>query len=432
MNSFFNPERPGKMPSTSSTQQRMEFEVDYDRIVFSSPFRSLQNKTQVVPLPEHDFVHTRLTHSLEVSSVARSLGRQAAFALQQNGIEIGSNPSEWGAIAAAAALAHDIGNPPFGHAGELALSEWFQRNSLPDVSPEESADLQSFEGNAQGFRLLTQRKDLKPTFATLGAFTKYPCPSLFEGRDSRKKSQKKFGYFQSEKAIFQEMADALELQRHAGSTEARMRHPLCWLVEAADDICYLIIDLEDAVRMGLVGIGQMVELLEPLLPETDSLNESFQKRSLDEKAGLLRAMAIRELIVQFTQAYVHHFEDLKSGSLDSSLDKLVEKSAALAHLSSFSARHIYQSERVLELQAAGFELLPKLTGMFMEAALDQRQGRKSSSGRLLNLSRMLPFQVQAEDSNYTLARQVLDCISGFSDRKAMDVYQRISGIRMGY
>jgi len=432
MNQFFNPERPGKMPTTSSTQQRMEFEVDYDRIVFSSPFRSLQNKTQVVPLPEHDFVHTRLTHSLEVSSVARSLGRQAAFALQQNGVEIGSSPSEWGAIAAAAALAHDIGNPPFGHAGELALSEWFQQNELSDLSAEELADLHSFEGNAQGFRLLSQRKDLKPTFATLGAFSKYPCPSLYEGRDSRKKSQKKFGYFQSEKTIFLEMADALKLQRHSGQEEAYLRHPLCWLVEAADDICYLIIDLEDAVRMGLVGIVQMVELLEPLLSETESLNESFQKRTLDEKAGLLRAMAIRELIVQFTEAYVRHFESLKSGKLDSSLDKLVEKSSALDQLSTFSAGHIYQSERVLELQAAGFELLPKLTGMFMEAALAQKKGQKKNSGRLLNLWRMLPFQVQPEDSTYVVARQVLDYISGFSDRKAMDLYQRISGIRMGY
>lgn len=432
MNQYFNPERPGKSASISSTEQRMEFEVDYDRIVFSSPFRSLQNKTQVVPLPEHDFVHTRLTHSLEVSSVARSLGRQTAYQLHQQGIDIGSSPSEWGAIAAAAALAHDIGNPPFGHAGELALSEWFQHNHLSGLSAEETYDLEHFEGNAQGFRLLAQRKDLKPTFATLGAFSKYPCPSLFEGRDAKKKSQKKFGYFQSEKEVFNEMADALHLKPHASAPLARMRHPLCWLVEAADDICYLIIDLEDAVRMGLVSIQQMIELVEPLLSETDSLNESFNKRSIDEQAGLLRAMAIRELIGQFSQTYVQHFDALKEGQLDLSLDKLVEKAKVIAQLSSFSARHIYQSSRVLELQAAGFELLPKLTGMFMEAALSQRDGAGANSGRLKNLACMLPFSIDSTSSDYQLARQVLDFISGFSDRKAMDIYQRITGIRMGY
>ena len=243
--------RLGQKAIANTAPSRSAFEQDYDRIIFSHPFRRLQDKTQVHPLPEHDFVHTRLTHSLEVSSVGRSLGKRVGEVLIQRHPELSKNYTlfDFGAIVAAASLAHDLGNPPFGHAGEDAISDFFITHSLGQsfadrVSKSEWEELMKFEGNAQGFRILNKKEyGLKLTYATLGAFTKYPCPALFEERNKSKKSQKKFGYFQSERKVFTEVADELELQKVA--TDVWTRHPLTFLVEAADDICYSIIDLED-------------------------------------------------------------------------------------------------------------------------------------------------------------------------------------------
>lgn len=206
-NTLLSAKRPGQK-STSSESYRSAFEQDYDRIIFSHPFRKLQDKTQVHPLPEHDFVHTRLTHSLEVSSVGRSLGKRVGEVVLERHPELSQHFSlfDFGAIVAAASLAHDLGNPPFGHAGEDALSDFFLENTSfkGAVSEAEWCDLIKFEGNAQGFRILNQQEyGMKLTCATLGAFTKYPCPAYFPSRDKSKKSQKKFGFFQSEKEIFQ-------------------------------------------------------------------------------------------------------------------------------------------------------------------------------------------------------------------------------------
>src|SRR6478609_2252701 len=209
-NQLLSSQRTGQKPVISSEQSRSAFEQDYDRIIFSHPFRRLQDKTQVHPLPEHDFIHTRLTHSLEVSSVGRSLGKRVGEVILQRHPSLQKDFSlfDFGAIVAAASLAHDIGNPPFGHAGEDAISDFFVHNELGKsfqnrVSEAEWCDLIKFEGNAQGFRILNKNQyGLKLTFATLGAFTKYPCPSFFPNRDKSKRSQKKFGFFQSEKEIF--------------------------------------------------------------------------------------------------------------------------------------------------------------------------------------------------------------------------------------
>ncbi len=252
-------------------QSRSAFEQDYDRIIFSHPFRRLQDKTQVHPLPVEDFVHTRLTHSLEVSSVGRSLGKKVGEQILKRHPELNENFSlfDFGAIVAAASLAHDLGNPPFGHAGEDAISDFFLQHpkgqSLkPFVNENACADLTQFEGTAQGFRLLNQKQyGLKLTAATLGAFTKYPCPAFFPGREKSKKSQKKFGYFESEKEIFETVATQLGLTKI--NDHSWNRHPLAFLVEAADDICYGIIDLEDGCRLGLVSIEEAVELMAAIL-----------------------------------------------------------------------------------------------------------------------------------------------------------------------
>lgn len=435
LNQWFNEQRPDSRSSKagSADAHRMEFEVDLDRIIFSRPFRSLQNKTQVVPLPEHDFVHTRLTHSLEVSSVARSLGRQAAQGLMEKGL-LASDAAylspQWGAVCAAAALAHDLGNPPFGHAGEEAISRWFQKNHLPGLSVEEQADLQAFEGNAQGFRLLVGRKDLRPTFATLGAFSKYPCPAYFPKRDKSKRSQKKYGWFRSEEQAFRAMAEACGLPVADESLGAFGRHPLCWLVEAADDISYLLVDLEDAVLMGVVPLTGMLELVQPILGKGFEPNPRFWKRPLADQAGLLRAMAIQQLIRSAGDTYVANAEAYISGALDRSLDELLPESQSMKELQGFSRKHIYQSERVLELQAAGFELLPKLMDMFMEACLDRWEHGDGCSARNRNLTALLPVDCNPDHSVYDLARQVIDFLASFSDRQAMRWYRKLQGIEL--
>ena len=241
--------RKGQRTGMTAESSRSAFEQDYDRIIFSHPFRRLQDKTQVHPLPEHDFVHTRLTHSLEVSSVGRSLGKRAGEIILQRNPELAGDFTlfDFGAIVAAASLAHDLGNPPFGHAGEDSISDFFLHHPAgmqfrQSVSDEQWEDLVRFEGNAQGFRILDKEQyGLRLTYACLGAFTKYPCPAFFPDRDRKRKSQKKFGFFQSEKMAFAEIATDLGLIQT--QKECWCRHPLAFLVEAADDICYSIIDL---------------------------------------------------------------------------------------------------------------------------------------------------------------------------------------------
>src|SRR6187402_1547756 len=275
-NTLLSPQRSGQKQSVTAEPSRSAFEQDYDRIIFSHPFRRLQDKTQVHPLPEQDFVHTRLTHSLEVSSVGRSLGKRVGEEILKRHPELNADFSsfDFGAIVAGASLAHDLGNPPFGHAGEDSISDFFLHDPAGQsfkekVTAAEWADLTKFEGNAQGFRILNKNQyGLKLTFATLGAFTKYPCPALFPERDKSKRSQKKFGFFQSEKEIFREVASQLELIQVSDYVSGR--HPLAFLVEAADDICYSIIDLEDGCSLGLVSYEEAKSLFENVLTKNKS------------------------------------------------------------------------------------------------------------------------------------------------------------------
>lgn len=416
-----------------SDANRSAFEVDFDRIIFSHPFRSLQNKTQVVPMPDHDFVHTRLTHSLEVSSVGRSLGRQAGQYICKQFPEIeeqGITVFEIGSIVAAACLAHDLGNPPFGHAGEAAISNFFRKLDLSEFSLKEKEDLLHFEGNAQGFRLLVTRKDLHPTLATLGAFTKYPCASIFPGKDKSRKSQKKFGFFQSEKQDFESVADTLGMLR---SGEAWVRHPLSFLVEAADDLCYLLIDMEDAVATRKIHIRDFEALMVNVLQSDMPGGESYQARPIIEKAGLLRAMGISRLVQSCVQAFEENFVAIMAGNFETALTDCIPEASALKEISRFSAEEIYNSPDVLALQAAGFEVLPELTGMFLFAMDDCAENGRKASAQHKNLCRLLPFplgEIEKMDNRYLRIRWLLDFISGLSDRNAMDMYARIKGIRL--
>ena len=431
--------RKGQKPGISSESSRSAFEQDYDRIIFSHPFRRLQDKTQVHPLPEHDFVHTRLTHSLEVSSVGRSLGKRAGEIILQRHPELGRDFSlfDFGAIVAAAALAHDLGNPPFGHAGEDSISDYFLHHPdglrfRKDVNEAQWQDLIKFEGNAQGFRILNKEEyGLRLTFASLGAFTKYPCASHFPARDKKRKSQKKYGFFQSEKEAFREVADDLGLVQTAPDTWNR--HPLAFLVEAADDICYSIIDLEDGCRLGLITFEQTVELLSGIL--RDKLNKSKLNNTsdLNQKLGVLRALAIGELIDACTEVFLSQEQGMLDGTFDQALTDLCVFRDSLTEISKVSIQKIYHAKHVVEIEASGHQVLPGLLEEFTETGIHiigQKQSRKYNNLRLL-----LPFDIAGSIGSrpgdvYHMLRSVTDFISGLTDRHALSLYRKIKGISL--
>lgn len=429
--------RKGHKTGTSAESSRSAFEQDYDRIIFSHPFRRLQDKTQVHPLPEHDFVHTRLTHSLEVSSVGRSLAKRAGEVILQRHPELGAEFSlfDFGAIVAAAALAHDLGNPPFGHAGEDSISDFFLHHPggqrfRANVSQEEWSDLTRFEGNAQGFRILNKEQyGLRLTFATLGAFTKYPCTAWLPTRDKKKKSQKKFGFFQSEKDAFADVAADLTLIDQGNNSWCR--HPLAFLVEAADDICYSIIDLEDGCRLGLVSFENTVELLSGILREKLDRRKLETTGDLNQKLGILRAMAIGELIEASTQVFLDHEQDLLDGRFDEALTDLSVFSGALKEISLVSIEKIYHSKNVVEIEASGHQVLPGLLDEFTETGLhlmEKRASRKYNNLSLLLGSDVVSSITSNPGDHYLMLRNVVDFISGLTDRHALSLYRKIKGI----
>ncbi len=428
---LLSPHRQNQKTGTEAVS-RSSFEQDFDRIIFSHPFRKLQDKTQVHPLPEHDFVHTRLTHSLEVSSVGRSLGKRAGEVIMERHPELNNNFSsfDFGAITAAAALAHDMGNPPFGHAGEAALSEYF-KNKTFDVTPAQHEDLVNFEGNAQGFRILNKKQfGLRLTYATLGAFTKYPCPSLLPGRDKKKKSQKKFGYFQSEAEAFKDVAESLGLTPALNGAQAWCRHPLAFLVEAADDICYSIIDLEDGCRMGLVSFNDTVDLLAPILGSKLDKQKLSTSAGLNEKLGVLRALTIGELIEASTQVFLDNEKSILDGSFDTALTNLCKFKDALSVIEKVSIDKIYRTHTVVEIEASGHEVLPGLLHEFVTAGMEL--SNPDASKKYKNLALLFPEEIRLEiadqKNTYTILRSVIDFISGLTDRHALSLYRKIKGI----
>lgn len=419
----------------SSEPSRSSFEQDYDRIIFSHPFRRLQDKTQVHPLPEHDFVHTRLTHSLEVSSVGRSLGKRVGEVILDRYPQLKKDFSlfDFGAVVAAASLAHDLGNPPFGHAGEEGLSDFFSNNLeyKPKLAEAEWTDLIKFEGNAQGFRILNQSEyGMKLTCATLGAFTKYPCPSYFPERDKTRKSQKKFGFFQSEKEIFKALASNLELPLKGN--DAWSRHPLAFLVEAADDICYSIIDLEDGCRLGLVSFEETIDLLAPILKDKMRRDKLEGGGSLNKKLGTLRAMTIGQLIDACTETFLQHEADILEGRFDNALADLCEFSGAMKKISEVSVTKIYKARQVVEIEAAGHEVLPGLMKEFVRAGEALRSGEKSR--KYSNLALLFPPEIRQaindSQDEYSMHRSIIDFISGLTDTHAFSLYRKIKGISL--
>ena len=428
-------QRSGSKPGNHEPS-RSAFEQDYDRIIFSHPFRRLQDKTQVHPLPEHDFVHTRLTHSLEVSSVGRSLGKKVGEVILQRYSQLANQFTsyDFGAVVAAGSLAHDLGNPPFGHSGEEAISDFFRYNSFgksfeTQVSAEQWQDLANFEGNAQGFRLLTKNQfGLKLTFSTLGAFTKYPCSAFFPSRNKSKRSQKKYGFFQTELLKFEEVANATALSKT--SDYGWQRHPLAFLVEAADDICYSIIDLEDGCRLGLVSFNETVELLSGILGDKLNLTKLKNISGLNEQLGILRAMAINTLADDCTKIFLDNEQDIGSGKFDTALTDAGFFKAQLKTIGDVSVKKIYQSRAVTEIEAAGFEALPTLLEEFIRAALHITQNNQPR--KYATIARLMPVElmqaIQQTSNVYDMLRLVIDLVSGLTDRHALSLFKRIKGV----
>lgn len=435
--------RFGQKSQNEHTSTRSFFEQDYDRIIFSHPFRRLQDKTQVVPLPEEDFVHTRLTHSLEVSSVGRSLGKKVGEALLEKYPELeksGFSSFDVGAIVAAASLTHDIGNPPFGHSGEDAISYFFSSSSIgqhikQQVTEAQWKDLTTFEGNAQGFRLLNlpNSAGTKLTFATLAAFSKYPRASVIEKVEKGRRSQKKYGFFQSEWPLFQELAEDTGLLQMSANHNTWVRHPLAFLVEAADDICYHIIDLEDGYQLGWVSYQEAHDLLAAILGERFQPEKLEKVGSEEEKIAYLRALAINTLIGQCVTLFMEKEEAILTGDFDISLMDLIPAKDVLADIIKLSVKKIYQSKVVLETEAAGHEVLDGLLQAFVTAAYNRKYSDKISK-KDATIFKLLPevYQkgIKQTDDVYELCRQCTDYVAGMTDRYAITLYRKLRGISL--
>lgn len=446
LNQLYSSRRTGNSPHTRAS--RTDFQRDFDRIIFSSSFRRLQNKTQVFPLPGSVFVHNRLTHSLEVSSVGRSLGSTIGeFIAEKFSSELTEESKIFylhnlSNVIAAGCLCHDVGNPAFGHSGEDAIASYFERNEedlKPKFSLEEWADLVNFEGNANAIRVLThqqQGKDLggtQLTFSTLASIAKYPCEAVAKDRNIL--HRKKFGFFQNEKHIFQEIAADTQMIAESNSPKIYKRHPFVWLVEAADDICYSIIDMEDAHRLGIVSTADCQNLfLELIKSESDDAQRVLQKldavTDANEKISYLRAKVINALINRSLDIYRENFDKILAGTHEKALlDVYKSQHKALEDIENFSVEKIYNHKAVVEIENAGYNVMYELLDHFIPSILTPQSRRKSYDKMALKL---LPKQFLYENgSAYEKTLGVLDFVSGMTDNFATDLYRKIKGIDIG-
>ncbi len=420
-------------------ETRLVFEVDYDRIIFSAAFRSLQDKTQVIPLSKTDFVHTRLTHSLEVSVVGRSIGRLVGKKILEKYPHLqeihGYQANDFGAIVAAASLAHDIGNPPFGHSGEKAIGEYFKIGKgavfQDQLSTKEWQDLIDFEGNANGFSVLSSSRQgieggIRLAFATLGAYMKYPKESLPK-KPTKEIADKKYGYFQQDKAFFQEVATDLGLIQKSNSGEVHyQRHPLAFLVEAADDICYTIIDFEDGINLGLVSEDYALEYLINLVKDRIDTPKFNQLRSKEDRISYLRAVAIGTLIEDVVAIFIENEEAILKGEFHHALTDKSRYKAQMKDIINLSIDKIYQSREVIEKEIVGYEILQTLLDKFITAVNNQYEGTMSNYDQLI--LKMLPEKFQVEkETLYGRLLHICHYVSLLTDGNALELFETING-----
>lgn len=419
---------------------RLGFEVDYDRIIFSSAFRSLQDKTQVIPLSKTDFVHTRLTHSLEVSVVGRSLGRLVGKKILEKYPYLkevhGYHMNDFGAIVAAAALAHDIGNPPFGHSGEKAIGEYFKTGNgqqyKEQLSDKEWQDLIDFEGNANGFSVVTSSRpgvegSLRLTYATLGAFMKYPKESLPK-KPTSNIADKKYGFFQQDKDFFKDVARELGMiPNKSGNDIGFERHPLAFLVEAADDICYTIIDFEDGINLGLIQEEFALEYLIKLVKNSIDSDKYKSLTTKEDRISYLRALAIGSLINDAVNVFLENEEAILKGQFHSALTDKSQFKAQMNDIIKISVKNIYQSKEVIEKEVVGYQVINVLLDKFCTAYNNKFEGKSSNYDELI--LKLLPEKFVTEKmSLYERLMHICHFISLLTDGKALQFFKTIQGI----
>ena len=511
-----------KPSKTQFKDPRSHFERDFDQIIFSYPFRRLQDKTQVIPFPEFDFVHTRLTHSLEVASVGRSFGKLVAKLIKDKEEEEvvkkvfeNNTPSDIGALIAAACLAHDIGNPPFGHSGEDSISNYFRQRrdeferckkegdkyyftkklfdfekykeeegeyykfndyskkfnkidkaqALPEIK--RYNDLSNFEGNANGFRIIANNygRGINPTYALLGTFTKYPRESYLEKKPSnieKLKSQAKYGFFQSEKEMFKNIAEKLGLIRIEGIGEediAYHRHPLAFLMEASDDIAYGMIDFEDGCRLGLIDFEKNYKIKikneefnkspKQILCEIAKVDRSFNEDKLNElkdykqQLSYLRSKVINILIHQCFEVFKNNYEGIMKGEFDKDLISFISDDTVKENLGCIKfliKKYVYQHPPVLQSEASGFEVIEFLIDSFTTTSNICFTCEEKETAKQRKMKSLLPeefrpeneteFQSLTEKEVYNRVLRILDYISGMTDKYAVHLYRRMRGIEI--
>ena len=415
---------------------RSEFKRDYDRLIFSAPFRRMQNKTQVFPLPGSIFVHNRLTHSLEVSSVGMSLGNDTARMLKERHPELcGTLFEEIGTIVSTACLAHDMGNPPFGHSGEKAIQAFFSEGKgqalEADLSPQLWSDLIHFEGNANAFRLLAHRfhgrreGGFVMTYSTLAGIVKYPFSSLGAG------SHGKFGFFHTEQPIYERIAQELGIRRLSADGEPvrYARHPLVYLVEAADDICYEIMDIEDSHKLRILSFDETSSLLLGFFDADmqQRIHERIREEGItdnNEKVCYMRARVIGLLESECSQAFVDHEQEILDGTLEGSLIRYVSPLVAEAYrrCEQVSYSRIYNSKPVLDVELGGYKIMETLMESLIEAATHPEKFHSAQLRRRFSSQ----YDINSDDLE-TRVMAVIDFISGMTDIFALDIYQKING-----
>ena len=414
---------------------RSDFERDYDRIIFSAPFRRLQNKTQVFPLPGSIFVHNRLTHSLEVSTVGRSLGSRVAQKLAERYPDCANHLNQIPSIVQAACLAHDMGNPPFGHSGEQAIGTFFSEGEGRDfqhfVTPDQWEDFTHFEGNANAFRLLAHqylgRREggFVLTYSTLASIVKYPYEAKYSPA-----GKQKFGFFQQDKPLYERIAAELGICKQVGDERKYARHPLVYLVEAADDICYELMDLEDASKLHIISTDAALQLFlgffseerrEHLRVHCDRLEDP------NEKLAYLRSCAIGALVDACAEAFTACEPQIMVGELQQPLIRQLPEPlcSAYAACADISVKQIYRARMVLDIELSGYRVISELLRCYIHAAFSPTT---AYSHQLLN---RVPSQydVRAERP-YDRILAVLDFISGMTDVYALDLYRMIQGIEI--
>jgi dGTPase len=424
---------------TEENDTRLGFEVDYDRIIFSQTFRSLQDKTQVIPLSKTDFVHNRLTHSLEVSVVGRSLGRLVGKQILEKYPHLatmhGYQMNDFGAIVAAACLSHDIGNPPFGHSGEKAIGEFFSigngKQYKNQLSSKQWQDLVDFEGNANGFSVLTASRPgveggLRLTYATLGTFAKYPKESLPK-KPTKSIVDKKFGFFQSDKTFFEEVAQELGLiPNKSGDDIGFVRHPLAFLVEAADDICYTIIDFEDGINLGWIPEEFALEYLIKLVPHIDT-QKYHSLTTKEDRISYLRALTIGNLIQEAAQLFMTYESEILMGTFDTSLIEKSKFKAQMKDIIQLSIQNIYQSPQVIEKELKGYQIIHRLLDVFTLAVNRTYEGNPTSFDRL-TIQLMPEKYREIPDDLYERLMMVCRFVSLLTDGKALELNQTVSNL----